>query len=90
MIQWFLFDRIDAETGTFSIGGEDHLAVDILADKAERSLTIAHFAVSRAKVADDPFAIWLTFVWTKEPADMMLVGLCHDGDFSTTTSSYRV
>ena len=38
MIQWFFFDRVDAKSATATIGGQNHLAMDILAYKTKSPL----------------------------------------------------
>ena len=48
MIEGFLFDRIDAKTGAFAVGVENHLAVFDLANKAEASILLLQTALSGA------------------------------------------
>jgi hypothetical protein len=48
-----LFDGVDAEACTPAVGGQNHLAVDILADEAKTPVTIFEGAATWAQVADD-------------------------------------
>lgn len=51
MIEWLLFDGINAEASAATIGRQFHLTFDVLADKAESSITRFQATVSWAKVA---------------------------------------
>ena len=53
MVERFLLNRIDAESGRASIGGEDELAVLVGSDETEAPLTGAQAAFSGAEVALD-------------------------------------
>ena len=51
MIERFLFDRVDTETGGASVGGQYHLSVEVPADEAGTAL--AFMAISGAQIALD-------------------------------------
>jgi hypothetical protein len=53
VVERLLLDRVDAETGAAAIGGEDHLAAPVGADKAGGALAVVQLAVARAEVALD-------------------------------------
>ncbi|MPM48978.1 hypothetical protein SDC9_95705 [bioreactor metagenome] len=53
MVERFLLNRIDAESGRASIGGEDELTVLVGSDETEAPLTGAQAAFSGAEVALD-------------------------------------
>ena len=51
MVQGFLFNRIKAEPAGAAVGGQNHLAVDILTHKTESPLAFTQGAQARAKMA---------------------------------------
>ena len=51
MIEWFLFDGIDAESARAAIGEQPHLALLDAAHEAQPALAFVHFAGTRADVA---------------------------------------
>jgi hypothetical protein len=51
VIEWFFLDRINAETSAATIGCQFHLAIDILANETESSITGFKPAVSGTKIA---------------------------------------
>ena len=52
VIQRFLFDRVDTETGALAVRRKHHFAIAILTDETEPSVTRFQTAGSRAKIAD--------------------------------------
>jgi hypothetical protein len=53
VIEWLLFDRVDAEPCAATVSCQLHLTINILADKAEASITGLQTTISWAKVAGD-------------------------------------
>ena len=51
MVEWFLFDRVDAEAGGTAVGGERDVVAGVLADEAEAALAGAEATEARAQVA---------------------------------------
>jgi hypothetical protein len=59
MIERLLFDRIDAKTGGAAVGGEHHLAADILANEAGAALAFVQLAIAWTEIALNAF--WPAF-----------------------------
>ena len=65
VVEWLLFDRVDAETGRAAVGCQGNLAADILAHETESALSLFELAQPRAKLAHNttvverlPIATW--------------------------------
>ena len=56
MVERFLFDRVNAETGAAAVSREDHLAADVFAHETKAAITGPENASPRTKVAMD--AAW--------------------------------
>jgi hypothetical protein len=53
MVERFLFDGVDAESGRSPVGGEDHFAFQVLPDEAGAALAFAQPAIAWAEIALD-------------------------------------
>ena len=53
VVQRFLLDRIDTETGTPTVRGQNHTTIEILTDETEASLARRQGASARTQIADD-------------------------------------
>ena len=62
LVQWLLFDGVDAETSALAIGRKNHLAVTVFADKAKPAITRTEVAIARTQITDDSLGIVLIVV----------------------------
>ena len=53
MIEWLLFDGINAEAGALSVRRQLHLTVNVLAYKTEAAVTGLHGTFTRTEVTDN-------------------------------------
>ena len=51
VVEWFLLDRVDAETRRTAVGGEDHAVALARAHETRAALALVQLAVARAQVA---------------------------------------
>ena len=53
MVEGFLFDGVDTETGAFPVGREDHFPAAVFTHEAETANARLHVAGPGTEVADD-------------------------------------
>jgi len=53
MIQWFLFNGVDAKAGAPTVGIENHLVAFNFSYKAKAPVPFFHAALTRAQIAND-------------------------------------
>ncbi len=57
VVEWFLFDRIDAEPGTLAVGGQHHFVADVLSDEAKTTVVVSEQAFPWAEFAKNLIAL---------------------------------
>jgi hypothetical protein len=59
LVEWFFLDRIDTETGTATIRGQNNSATLVLANKAKTAVAFFQGTMSWAKVANYPVTTFI-------------------------------